>query len=93
LATVAFITTTPENALRSIGIGRPRYAALKSVIAASCLALLFAGPATAQDSQWWTNQYGNRARLLGGAVIGSARDLSAVYYNPGGAHGLRVRTG
>jgi len=46
--------------------------------------LLFAGPATAQDSQWWTNQYGNRARLLGGAVIGSARDLSAVYYNPGG---------
>jgi hypothetical protein len=58
--------------------------ALKSVIAASCLALLFAGPATAQDSQWWTNQYGNRARLLGGAVIGSARDLSAVYYNPGG---------
>jgi hypothetical protein len=40
--------------------------------------------ANAQDSHWWTNQYGNRARLLGGAVIGSARDLSAVYYNPGG---------
>ncbi len=45
---------------------------------------LFAAPAIAQDSQWWTNQYGNRARLLGGAVIGSSRDLSAVYYNPGG---------
>ncbi len=41
-------------------------------------------PAAAQDSQWWTNQYGNRARLLGGAVIGSSRDLSSVYYNPGG---------
>jgi len=40
--------------------------------------------AAAQDSQWWTNQYGNRARLLGGAVIGSSRDLSSVYYNPGG---------
>ena len=31
-----------------------------------CLAALFATPAAAQDSQWWTNQYGNRARLLGG---------------------------
>lgn len=48
------------------------------------LALLLASPLPAQDSQWWTNQYGNRARLLGGAIIGSARDLSAVYYNPGG---------
>ena len=46
--------------------------------------VLLAAPAVAQDSQWWTNQYGNRARLLGGAVIGSSRDLSAVYYNPGG---------
>jgi hypothetical protein len=45
---------------------------------------VFAAPAVGQDSQWWTNQYGNRARLLGGAVIGSSRDLSAVYYNPGG---------
>lgn len=46
--------------------------------------LCCATPLAAQDSQWWTNQYGNRARLLGGAVIGSSRDLSAVYYNPGG---------
>jgi hypothetical protein len=51
----------------------------------TCAALLsLAGPAPGQDSQWWTNQYGNRARLLGGAVIGSSSDLSAVYYNPGG---------
>lgn len=39
--------------------------------------------AEAQDSQYWTIQYGNRARLLGGTVVGSATDLSAVYYNPG----------
>ena len=39
--------------------------------------------ALAQDSHYWTNQFGNRARLLGGAVIGGAKDLSAVYYNPG----------
>ncbi len=68
--------------MRPIRGSRPR--AWTTGIAASCLSLLFATPAAAQDSQWWTNQYGNRARLLGGAVIGSSRDLSAVYYNPGG---------
>ena len=41
-------------------------------------------PCFGQDSHYWTNQFGNRARLLGGAVIGSTDDLSAVYYNPGG---------
>ncbi len=40
-------------------------------------------PLTAQDAQYWTNQYGNEARLLGGSVIGSVFDLSAVFYNPG----------
>lgn len=54
------------------------------LLVASVLSLSAASPAVAQDSHWWTNQYGNRARLLGGAVIGSSRDLSAVYYNPGG---------
>ncbi len=39
--------------------------------------------ASAQDSNYWTIQYGNRARLLGGSAVGSASDLSAVYYNPG----------
>lgn len=42
-----------------------------------------AGAAQAQDTHYWTEQYGNRARLLGGAMIGSATDLSSVYYNPG----------
>jgi hypothetical protein len=34
-----------------------------------------------QDAQYWTNQYGNRARLLAGAVIGSSDDLAAVAAN------------
>jgi hypothetical protein len=42
-----------------------------------------AGSLTAQDTQYWTNQYGNRARMLGGSVIGSVSDISAVFYNPG----------
>lgn len=47
------------------------------------LVFISAGTASAQDAHYWTNQFGNQARLLGGAVIGSAADLSAVYYNPG----------
>jgi hypothetical protein len=38
---------------------------------------------SAQDSHYWTYQYGTRANLLGGTVIGSVVDISAVYYNPG----------
>jgi hypothetical protein len=41
------------------------------------------GSAAPQDAQYWTNQYGNRARLLAGSVIGSSSDLASVYYNPG----------
>jgi len=44
----------------------------------------FAGPAAAQDANYWTIQYGPVAQLLGGQVVGSTRDLSATYYNPGG---------
>ncbi len=53
------------------------------------LPLLFAGmflPAghvSAQDSHYWTLQYGTRAELLGGIVVGSIKDLSATFYNPG----------
>jgi hypothetical protein len=56
--------------------------------AAVLVALLFAFSAPtvslAQDTHYWANQIGNRARLLGGAVVGNPGDLSAVYYNPGG---------
>ena len=43
-----------------------------------------AAPALAQDSQYWNIQYGPVGQLLGGQVVGSTRDLSATYYNPGG---------
>jgi hypothetical protein len=51
-------------------------------LAIACLVL--AGPAAAQDANYWTIQYGPVAQLLGGQVVGSTRDLSATYYNPGG---------
>lgn len=47
-------------------------------------ALLAATPSAAQDAQYWNIQYGPAAQLLGGLVVGSSRDLSATYYNPGG---------
>ncbi len=48
------------------------------------LGLVLCGVASAQDSHYWTNQYGTRANLLGGAVVGSVLDLSGTFYNPGG---------
>lgn len=46
--------------------------------------LLGAGAeAQGQDAHYWTTQYGNRSRLLAGAVIGSVDDVSSVFYNPG----------
>ncbi len=54
---------------------------LRSLLAAGLT--LLPGAASAQDAHYWTNQYGTRAELLGGLVVGSAVDLSATYYNPG----------
>jgi hypothetical protein len=39
--------------------------------------------AAGQDTNYWTQRYGTRADLLGGAVVGSILDLSSSYYNPG----------
>lgn len=64
-----------------------RYQTSRSLRAAvpAALLLLSVGvqDASAQDSHYWTTQYGNRSRLLAGAVIGSVDDVSAVFYNPG----------
>jgi len=53
------------------------------LLAISLLGLtLLTARAYPQDAHYWTDQYGSRSRLLGGAVIGSVDDLAAVYYNP-----------
>lgn len=60
------------NLSRQLGI-----AAIAAVIACTATA------SHAQDTNYWTLQYGTRGELLGGCVVGSAVDLSATYYNPG----------
>ena len=60
-----------------------RQALLRLMILLSICCLGFI-PLAAQDANYWTHQYGTRATLLGGAVIGSVLDLSGTYYNPGG---------
>ena len=50
------------------------------------LAVLVAAwaPATVgQDTNYWTDQFGNSERLLAGAVVASVSDTGAAYYNPG----------
>jgi len=37
----------------------------------------------AQDHHYWTQQFGSRSALMGGAVVGGVRDTSAGFYNPG----------
>ena len=53
------------------------------VVVACTVVWLDAAAVGAQDSQYWTVQYGPVAELLGGVVVGSTRDLSATFYNPG----------
>ena len=36
-----------------------------------------------QDNHYWSQQFGARATLMGGAMIGGVRDNSAIFYNPG----------
>jgi len=63
---------------------KPTVRRLTAVSTGLWIGLTLVAPAAAQDGQYWTNQVGNRARLLGGAVVGESTDLSSVYYNPGG---------
>lgn len=64
--------TPRSNALVSVRL-------LMLIAALGTLSLTLYG----QDSHYWNISYGTHATLLGGSVIGSARDLSATYYNPG----------
>lgn len=56
---------------------------LAELAAALAMMALLQTPAQAQDSHYWSDQWGTRANLLGGVVIGSVGDLSSTYYNPG----------
>jgi hypothetical protein len=64
-----------------------RAAALtRAGVASPLLALALAGLASsslAQDTHYWSVQYGPVAQLVGGQVIGGVPDLSATFYNPG----------
>ena len=62
-----------------------RWACLSGVLWVSSVgAFSCTSPLRAQDAHYWTAQFGPRASLLGGAVIGAVRDVSASFYNPGG---------
>jgi hypothetical protein len=52
----------------------------KSLLIIICFTVSFIN---AQDSHYWTNQYGTEASLLGGLVVGTKHDLSSTFYNPG----------
>jgi len=53
------------------------------VLSILILIAISAGTAAAQDTHYWTQQYGTQGELLLGTVVGSVIDLSAVFYNPG----------
>ncbi len=59
-----------------------RSMAFATVVTSGCV-LLSPAEARAQDGNYWTDQYGPRASLLAGAVIGSIDDVSGTFYNPG----------
>ena len=59
-----------------------RFMVLAMALAAVCILLVPVG-VRGQDANYWTDQYGPRASLLGGAVIGSISDVSGTFYNPG----------
>lgn len=46
------------------------------------LALVLHVMAMAQDTHYWTHQFGTRSALMGGAVVGGIRDNSMIFYNP-----------
>ncbi len=63
--------------------GRVTDAAVRTLVVSLLLAAGAGVPVCAQDTNHWTDEFGNTELLLGGAVVGSVADTSAVYYNPG----------
>ena len=61
---------------------RARHAILAASRVARC-ARGCAALASAQDTHYWSIQYGPVGQLVGGQLIGGVNDLSATFYNPG----------
>jgi hypothetical protein len=47
------------------------------------LLIIWQSVGIAQGVFYWSQNYGTTSNLLGGLVIGSVRDVTATYYNPG----------
>jgi hypothetical protein len=47
------------------------------------LLIIWQSVSIAQGVFYWSQNYGTTSNLLGGLVIGSVRDVTATYYNPG----------
>ncbi|MEN8192765.1 MAG: hypothetical protein ABFS12_08095 [Bacteroidota bacterium] len=56
---------------------------LKQIKIISILIICLSTLSQAQDTQYWSKQYGTYGGLLGNTVIGAISDLSSTYYNPG----------
>ena len=54
---------------------------MKKISVIACI-LLTQYVTRAQDTHYWTQQFGTRSALLGGAVVGGVRDNSMIFYNP-----------
>jgi hypothetical protein len=64
-------------------VNHRRLKPLLVTVIAAVIAAAFTGIPFAQDTHYWTQQYGTQGELLLGTVVGSLIDLSSVYYNPG----------
>lgn len=56
----------------------------KLIILSICFLLFLSiTKSQAQDTHYWTQQYGTESALLSGAVVGGNNDNTMIYYNPG----------
>jgi hypothetical protein len=56
---------------------------MKNIFLSFAAFFLFSFYSIAQDTHYWTCQYGPRGAILGNSIIGSVKDNSSIFYNPG----------
>src|SRR5436190_19804535 len=54
----------------------------KKILSICAIFLMVANKPQAQDTHYWTQHFGTRSALMGGIVVGGARDNTMIYYNP-----------